>query len=433
MPSTNSCSAVVSRLSGMACLAVALMSCITLVPQAAPGTELPLPSASGSSQPELAANREVFAKRLHIFAKQKAGQDRSRYFALVRRGMDRFDELASRAGGAANVESSTIDVETLDSTPTDADTNPSAQFLTTLRVGLNLEDDARILGGFPIVNGRFEEVVSLTGNGFLCSGIALDARRVLTAAHCACDLGLLPGPHNDPLAKIKVGLKTDGPLVKQRLDINANATKVFPGNSALDCNNIEAQVRGGRLDLAVIEIAGNGPIQAPTVRIQKPDVFAPSVPRTKQDGPPFFIFGFGCTAPEQVGGRFMGCRGQNSGGKEGGIIFYSINCAPEAAGGFAPDPLLGNPAAICAPDAKEFILSNFFKNQTPTDTCAGDSGGPVLQLAPGDSSANPYRLVGITSRSLHPLGHCGFGGIYTKVSDPKVIKWLTDDVNVNVQ
>ena len=233
-------------------------------------------------------------------------------------------------------------------------------------------------------------------------------------------------------AKIKVGSKIT--QFKQSFEVNAGATQVFPSNSGFTCAGMEAQIRGGRLDLAVVEIAGAGSMLVSPAPIQKPEVFGPSVPRTKQDGPAFFIFGFGCAAPDQIGGRFMGCGGQNSGGKRGGIIYYSVNCAPLSVGGFAPDPIVGDPLSFCAPDAKEFILSNFFaKSKLVTDTCAGDSGGPVMQLAPNPAPGDRLRLVGITSRSLHPLGHCGFGGVYTKISDAKVIKWLKQDLSINVQ
>jgi Trypsin len=419
MPPTTA-SAVVSSLS-----AIFLGGLLALA-----GVALSSPAASEESairprpQQEPPSRREQFAKQLHTFAKKQSGSDRRQYFALVRRGMDRFDELAARAGDASKVQLSEIDLRKLDATPADADTAPNAQFLTTLRVGLKFEDDQKIVEGFPLASGQYEEVVALTGNGFLCSGIALDGRHVLTAAHCACDLGLVSGQNTDPLAVIKIGLKTDGQEVRQRFDINTDMTQVFPNNAGMNCANMEAQVTSGRLDLAVVEIKGGGSMQVPPIRIQKPEVFERSVPRTKEDGPAFFIFGFGCTLPEQVNGRFLGCRGQNSGTKGGGIIFYSLNCAPASAGGFSTDPELGDPLAICAPELKEFILSNYFKQQRTTDTCAGDSGGPVMQRAPGDSSAIPYRLVGITSRSLHRLGHCGFGGIYTKVADPKVIEWL---------
>jgi hypothetical protein len=425
--------ATVIRLGRRAWLVARLMICAAvLLPRPAGSAELLLQPA-GAPQSEERSNRELFGDRLHKFAKQQAGQDRARYFALVRRGMDRFDELAAQAGDPDEVRSAQIDLASLGPAPTEADSSPNAQHLTTLRVGIAFDAEIRIVNGFPLREGQYEEVVALTGNGFICSGIALDGKHVLTAAHCACDLGLVPGHNTDPSAKIKVGLRTDGPTVKQRFGVKIASTQIFPKNAGFSCGNIETQIRSGRLDLAVVEILESGPIDVPHIRIMKPEVFAPSVPRTKEDGPAFFMFGFGCTAPEQLGGRFLGCRGQNSGTKEGGIIYYSINCAAASAGGFAPDPLLGDPADICAPNVKEFILSNFFKKKKPTDTCAGDSGGPVMQLAAGDSSAVPYRLVGITSRSLHPLGHCGFGGIYTKVSDPAVIGWLKDDLNINVQ
>jgi secreted trypsin-like serine protease len=52
------------------------------------------------------------------------------------------------------------------------------------------------------------------------------------------------------------------------------------------------------------------------------------------------------------------------------------------------------------------------------DTCAGDSGGPVLENAGGS-----LRIVAVTSRSI--LGgvlRCGDGGIYTRVD--QVDSWI---------
>jgi Trypsin len=401
-----------------------ILSCVVLCSFLAPAADAQAPAQAAAAAQPKPSQREKFAAQLQTFAKVKAGADRDRYFALMRRGMDRFDERAAQAGDADAVEFEQIALDQLDPAPTDADRARDAQYLTTLRTGFGFEAEQRIIGGFPAADGQYEEVVALTGNGFLCSGIALDGRHVLTAAHCACDLGLLPGQNTDPLATIKIGVRTDAPVVKQRFLVDAAKTRMFPDNTGISCNAIQAQVVAGRLDIAVIEIRDGGSMQVRFARIQKPEIFAPSVPRTKEDGPAFFLFGFGCTIPEQVDGRFLGCRGQNSGTKEAALIYYSVNCARESEGGFAADAVLGNPVDFCAPHASEFILSNFFKKESPADTCAGDSGGPVMQLNPGDTSAEPFRLVGITSRSLHPQGHCGFGGIYTKIADATVIAWL---------
>ncbi len=79
------------------------------------------------------------------------------------------------------------------------------------------------------------------------------------------------------------------------------------------------------------------------------------------------------------------------------------------------------------------------------DTCDGDSGGPLLVVNPLDMQASRgrqpgeryldalragrYYLAGVTSRAIRTEQHldtsvrCGFGGIYTKVTDG-LINWM---------
>ena len=67
----------------------------------------------------------------------------------------------------------------------------------------------------------------------------------------------------------------------------------------------------------------------------------------------------------------------------------------------------------CRP-GRELVISS------ASDTCTGDSGGPVLERAP-----EGWRLVGITSRAIPGTGSvCGGGGIYTSVA--AISDWLKD-------
>src|SRR5262249_46498326 len=57
-----------------------------------------------------------------------------------------------------------------------------------------------------------------------------------------------------------------------------------------------------------------------------------------------------------------------------------------------------------------------------SDTCSGDSGGPVY-LNP---VAGTRYLVAATSRASGPDAKCGPGGIYSLVT-PDTVAWLTSD------
>lgn len=86
-------------------------------------------------------------------------------------------------------------------------------------------------------------------------------------------------------------------------------------------------------------------------------------------------------------------------------------------------------SSVCAP-FREFALSNVVLSGAPmTDTCNGDSGGPIFATLP-DAAGDPQPvLVGITSRGLAgvtelPGVSCGGGGIYTAIGHSDVLAWL---------
>ena len=79
---------------------------------------------------------------------------------------------------------------------------------------------------------------------------------------------------------------------------------------------------------------------------------------------------------------------------------------------------------------REFMLSSPLSGQSniATDTCKGDSGGPVLYYTRRGESGY-LNLVGITSRAIRAAPHipgipCGGGGIYTAIGHSDVLDWL---------
>jgi len=80
---------------------------------------------------------------------------------------------------------------------------------------------------------------------------------------------------------------------------------------------------------------------------------------------------------------------------------------------------------------REFILAGQTGNQAiQTDSCGGDSGGPVVYVRPTPEipDVDEILLVGITSRALPDQPsvtlNCGGGGIYTAIGRSDVLRWL---------
>jgi len=59
---------------------------------------------------------------------------------------------------------------------------------------------------------------------------------------------------------------------------------------------------------------------------------------------------------------------------------------------------------------------------TGSDTCNGDSGGPVFE-----GEGKTYRIIAVTSRALPLPGKvCGYGGIYTRVD--QIARWIDSTI-----
>jgi hypothetical protein len=85
-------------------------------------------------------------------------------------------------------------------------------------------------------------------------------------------------------------------------------------------------------------------------------------------------------------------------------------------------------AAGCAPFFEMILAANGTGGRR-TDTCSGDSGGPVFAMVPMPGLQPEPSLVAVTSRpaplqQLDTQNHCGGGGIYTVVGRRDVRNWL---------
>lgn len=362
------------------------------------GADLDLNAATASQVDD-------FRGKLHDFAVAKAGVKLPGYFAIVRRGLDQQDDLSSSVGSGSALAG--VDLAKLSGSPEAVDLDPRGQVLTSLRLGIRPDNKARITDGKLLDPGEYDEAVMLTGNGFLCSGVAVDRSTVLTAAHCACDLHLAQsdGPFRDDQKVVVAGQSNAVDAKSSKIDLEATRFISKDVFGVLPCPDVLPGLQAGRPDLALVRLKAGSFIDAPPLKIATSELLEKSIGKSF-----FFVIGFGCTKPIQPSGHFLRCDSGSTGAKFGALINTSAQCSNPG----APDG--------CAPGAKEFSLrdSNFKK-----DTCAGDSGGPVILF-----ENNSFSLAGITSRALNPNGTCGLGGIYEKVSTQEVVEWLKKSVNV---
>ena len=342
----------------------------------------------------------AFRSRLHEYAVATGGMQQPGYFAIVRRGLDQYD-LRPRTGNRS--AASGVDLPGLNAAPEPIDLDPNGQVLTSLRLGIRPEANTRIVNGFELRQGQYDEVVMLTGNDFLCSGIALNRTTILTAAHCACDLHLAKsdGSLRDSKKKVVLGLSNVAGAKDRLIDLSATRFISVDLFGVSPCPDIRPGLQAGHPDLALVRLQEGLSVDAPRLKVATNEIFEASLGRNR-----FYVIGFGCTRPIQPNGRFYNCDSGSTGKKFAASINTSGQCSN-------PGPPDG-----CAPGGKEFALRDEARR---ADTCAGDSGGPVVL-----DTGRAFFLAGITSRALDPNGTCGEGGIYEKITTAQVVDWLAN-------
>lgn len=373
-----------------------------------------LRSELGADQAALQRN---YIKRLRQHALKAGRKGSPTYNAVLREGLSRLGGGLNQVTRGRTTDLTSIPPETIVPKPIAADKGKTAGRRLEALVAA-AEVGTRVIGGQAVTSLKtFINTVALenSSNDVACTGVYIAPGAVLTAAHCVCDLQLLPGQSSAGKNIVFGTAIRDGN--SKRVQIDTQRTALF------DANYCEVHRTPQALcltDLAVVRftepipIFQNPPLTPDAAVVARASDFSATLQRP--DGL-YIVVGYGATRSPDNGP-------------------FPINESREKNYGFVPALQTCSRVAGTCPSlqtdpycfqGREIVL---YDQRGSVDTCNGDSGGPVFIKENGSSPAN--RLLGITSRSASRQVTCGAGGIYTLVQTNRVFNWLKNGLNLDV-
>ena len=240
----------------------------------------------------------------------------------------------------------------------------------------------RIIGGFEPSPGDWPWMAVLgrpSGSSFtvVCGGILIDETHILTAAHC------FPDNRNSRITHARLGehdisRTSDG----RHVDIQISRVRNHEGYSQSTLKN----------DISILTLSS--PVRFVPNRIAPiclPDTRGQNLLNRRDP----VITGWGST---RVGGGTVQTIQQAS------IPLESTTSCNRKYQGVSRPITIGNADQLCAGEGR-------------TDTCTGDSGGPMMML----NNQNRWMVVGITSFGVE-CARQDFPGVYTRVDN--FLSWI---------
>jgi hypothetical protein len=267
------------------------------------------------------------------------------------------------------------------------------------KIGIKCNAGTRIIGGNtrPAFEYNFVGAIyynSRDGYRHICSGTLVSPALVLTAGHCGCGVrgSYWINFHHDTRSSIQRVAAVD-------------AAPILFDDRVCRTGNL-----GGGSDLALLQLRNplkpmkdNNGRELRLQPFREPPELVWALRPILQKGLRLTAVGYGYSDAGTTGIRLQGA-----------IPIVSATCEESS--------LRSTCSAF-----NEMILADTPGTRQRTDTCGGDSGGPVFLV-----EGNEPKLIGVTSRAApgphdNAALHCGGGGIYALIGRKSVHAWLKEN------